>query len=163
VPSTIATSGTAVADLTPIGTSAVTGELAGNEAGNLSGPIVMPPAYGGIGCEDGGCYWYDENEMQKTAIGMEYSTNISEPHVSSFSGAHSIDQLAVGAGPGLNTYTMEAGFDVDPGFGWSSPANPHFFMFVNKDQNLSVNRLLMKKVKFTTKRETATTGAASRA
>ncbi|HSZ04861.1 MAG TPA: neprosin family prolyl endopeptidase [Solirubrobacteraceae bacterium] len=65
---------------------------------------------------------------------MEYTTEVSEPHVSSFGLAHSIDQLAVGAGTEGNQYTIEAGWDVDPAYFTSSTANPHFFIFVNPDK-----------------------------
>jgi hypothetical protein len=94
---------------------------------------TVPPALGGLGCRENGCYWYTANENSKGAIGMEYGTNISEPHVSPFGPAHSIDQLAMGAGPGGNTYTIEAGWDVDPGLFNSSPL-PHFFIFINKNK-----------------------------
>ncbi len=64
---------------------------------------------------------------------MEYETDISEPHVSSFAEAHSIDQLAVAAGTEGNQYTIEAGWDVDQDK-WESSPKPHFFIFVNPDK-----------------------------
>jgi hypothetical protein len=103
-----------------------------------SGPSATPPEYGGVGCRKGGCYWYVNNQVAKPSIGMEYETNVSEPRVSSFAFAHSIDQLAVGAGTESNQYTIELGWDVDPGFGWESgsPEKPHLFIFVNPDKYL---------------------------
>jgi hypothetical protein len=65
---------------------------------------------------------------------MEYITDISEPRISSFGGAHSIDQLALGEGGTTGTkYTIEVGFDVDHGLSPSSPRKPHLFIFVNPD------------------------------
>lgn len=127
--------GPAVPDLMPSQTEVATGRLSTSSGLNTTGDSsIAPPAYGGQGCTGGGCYWYAQNEQAKAAIGMEYSTNISEPYVSSWSGnAHSIDQLAVGAGTEGNQYTIEAGFDVDPDMFGSSP-KPHFFIFVNPDQ-----------------------------
>ena len=99
VPSRISTSGVAVPDLTPThNTSAVTGELsAASDLGAAGEPNATPPCTGkngGCGCstkkeaeekqEPKGCYWYDNNEVEKPAIGMEYTTDISEPQVSSF-------------------------------------------------------------------------------
>jgi Neprosin len=103
----------------------------------VAGSSVSPESnpYHGKKCREGGCFWYAESEAQKSAIGMEYATTISEPHVSSFNEAHSIDQLALGAGAGLNTYTVEVGWDVDP-HKWSkaNPGKPHLFVFINKEQ-----------------------------
>ena len=97
--------------------------------------------YHGCGCEKGGCFWYAKNEVEKTAVGMEYATNVSGPRVSSFECAgteelcaHSIDQLAMGAGTESNQYTIETGFDVDRGLFTSSPESPHFFIVVNPDK-----------------------------
>jgi hypothetical protein len=135
VPSQISTSGVATPDLTPTHAGAVTGEPGtASELGATSESSVTPPAYKGENCQQGGCYWYAYNEVDKTAIGMEYETNISEPYVSPFNGAHSIDQLAVGGGTEGDQYTMEAGWDVDPGYFTSSPSKPHFFIFVNPDK-----------------------------
>jgi hypothetical protein len=97
------------------------------------GNDVAPPAFGGENCQNEGCYWYANNEVSKNAIGMEYETDISEPQLSSFASAHSIDQLAVAAGTEGNQYTIEAGWDVDPGM-WESSSKPHFFIFVNPDK-----------------------------
>jgi hypothetical protein len=136
VPSPL-TQGVAVPDSIPTSTSAVADEIsAASNLGATNDPGVAPPCakkgeHDGCNCREGGCYWWVENTTLRTAIGMEYATDISEPQVSSFSGAHSIDQLAVTYG--LTTYTMEAGFDVDPGFGWGASANPHFFIFANRD------------------------------
>src|ERR1700733_7624540 len=133
VPSSIA-HGVATPDLTPTQASAATEQPGATSGqGATSDPQTMPPADGGENCQSGGCYWYSNNEVSKTAIGMEYETNISQPHVSGFSGAHSIDQLAI-AGGGVNSegsphYTIEAGWDVDPTAGWGSPEKPHFFFF----------------------------------
>ena len=137
VPSSIA-HGVATPDLTPTQASAATEQPGATSGqGATSDPQTMPPADGGENCQSGGCYWYSNNEVSKTAIGMEYETNISQPHVSGFSGAHSIDQLAI-AGGGVNSegsphYTIEAGWDVDPTAGWGSPEKPHFFVFFNPD------------------------------
>ena len=93
--------------------------------------------WSGCGCEKGGCFWYAKNEVAITAIGMTYTTSVSEPHVSSFGGAHSIDQLSAGAMVDEEThtpkYTIETGFDVDPDLFTTNPENPHFFIFVNPD------------------------------
>jgi hypothetical protein len=98
-----------------------------------------------------------KNEVNETAIGMEYATNVSKPTVSSFDGysAHSIDQLAATAVPEEGTFrdSVEAGFDVDPGMyeyeqiqkeekevakeekeAVTPPGRPHFFIFVNPDK-----------------------------
>jgi formylmethanofuran dehydrogenase subunit D len=95
---------------------------------------VTPPAdpYGGENCNGVSCYWYVDNYRNRKVIGMEYATTISEPHVSSFSGAHSIDQLALEQGEALDT--VEAGWDVDPGMWTANPSKPHFFVFINKDK-----------------------------
>jgi len=126
VPSPIA-SGSAAPLLTPTSGGVGIGEL-----GATSERRAVPPAYSGKRCYTegpwkGGCYWYVENEVKKNAIGMEYITNVSEPRVSSFPGAHSIDQLNLGAGgPGDDHNTIEAGIDVAPEmFGGSQ--KPHFF------------------------------------
>jgi len=153
----------------PTHASAVTGELgAASDLGAAGEPNATPPCKGengGCGCltekeakekeEPKGCYWYANNDVAKTAIGMEYTTDISKPHVSSFDdyGAHSIDQLAVGAGTEDNQYTIEVGWDVDPGLfeleqvekekrevekhekgQVTPPENPHFFILVNDDK-----------------------------
>jgi virginiamycin B lyase len=76
------------------------------------------------------CYWHVVNTVDKSAIGMEYETDISEPTVSSFPGAHSIDQLWVSGG-GLE-YTFEVGFTVSPSQ-FAGNVQPHFFIFVNPD------------------------------
>jgi hypothetical protein len=132
--------GPATLDLTPTHGEAVTGPLGTASTGPASTgatgePSVTPPAYGGVGCEYEGCYWYADNEVNKSAIGMEYQTNISEPHVSSFSSAHSIDQLAIGDIEEGKTfrYTIEVGWDVDPGM-FASSTKPHLFIFVNPDK-----------------------------
>ncbi len=116
--------GPATADLMP---------KQGGTSENLLAGGVVPPALGGENCGSEGCYWYANNEVSKNAIGMEYETDISEPHVSSFAEAHSIDQLAVAAGTEGNQYTIEAGWDVDPDK-WESSPKPHFFIFVNPDK-----------------------------
>lgn len=167
VPSRILTSGVAASDPMPTHASAVTGELgAASDLGAEGEPNATPPCKkesenGGCGCKkegeelQKGCYWYAYNEIDKTAIGMEYTTDISKPHVSSFNdyGAHSIDQLAVGAGTEGNQYTIEVGWDVDPGLfeleqvekekrevekhekeQVTPPENPHFFLLVNNDK-----------------------------
>lgn len=137
VPSRITTSGVAAPDPMPTHASSAAGEIgAASDLGAAGEPSVTPPctgANGGCGCKKGGCYWYAYNEVEKTAIGMEYATDISEPHVSSFSYAHSIDQLALGAGTDGNQYTIETGWDVDPGL-WESSPKPHFFILVNPDK-----------------------------
>lgn len=94
---------------------------------------AVAPSYGGERCEQGGCFWHVQDEVRKRAIGMEYSTDISEPHVSSFPGAHSIDQLNVGAGGENKDFdTIEAGIDVDPTFFGS--AQPYFFIYLNNNE-----------------------------
>ena len=95
---------------------------------------AVPPAYNGEKCQIGGCYWHVADQVSKSAIGMEYTTTVSEPHVSSFPNAHSVDQLAVSAGGSGHLYnTIEAGIDVDPGmFGGSS--KPHFFIYLNNNE-----------------------------
>ncbi|HME02522.1 MAG TPA: neprosin family prolyl endopeptidase [Solirubrobacteraceae bacterium] len=114
------------------------------QRGLLRGDAV-PPTFGSEHCEKGGCFWYVEDEVQyllegeepkRSAIGMEYETTVADPEVSSFSGAHSIDQLAVGNGPGGNQYTLELGWSVAPTQGWESgePKAPHLFMFFNPDK-----------------------------
>ncbi len=112
------------------------------ELGATSERRAVPPAYSGKRCYTegpwkGGCYWYVENEVKKNAIGMEYITNVSEPRVSSFPGAHSIDQLNLGAGgPGDDHNTIEAGIDVAPEmFGGSQ--KPHFFIYLNNNEYAS--------------------------
>jgi Neprosin len=81
------------------------------------------------------CYWHVIDTVEKPAIGMLYETDISEPTVSSFPGAHSIDQLwAIGDG---GESTFEVGFTVSPTqFSAEEPEparQPHFFVFVNPD------------------------------
>jgi hypothetical protein len=130
-------------------------DLATSHLGASAEPGAAPPADGGVGCEKGGCYWYVKNEVHETAIGMEYATNVSKPEVSSFAGAHSIDQLAAGAveEEGTYRYTIETGFDVDPQLfereqiekeekevakkekeDVMPPGRPHLFIFVNPDR-----------------------------
>ena len=133
VPSPMA-HGAATPDLTPTYASPINGELtATSQLGTASEPHTVSQARRGESCKAGGCYWYAYNDVQKEAIGMEYETNISQPQVSGFSEAHSIDQLAVGAGTEGDQYTIEAGWDVDPMAGWGSPEKPHFFVVVNPD------------------------------
>lgn len=125
VPSAIHLSGVAVPpESTPVSES--------SKAGTNSTETTSPPSYGGRDCQSGGCYWYVQNAVEKKAIGMYYTTNVSDPPVSTFSLAHSIDQLAVGSGAGGNTYTVEAGWDVDPGAFDST--TPHFFTYANRNQ-----------------------------
>jgi hypothetical protein len=142
VASRIATSGVAVPDITPPHAHATLGGLGvpsaletSTDPGRASAPCAGEGENGGCQCIKSGCYWWAENRVpEKAATGMEYETDISEPHVSSFAGAHSIDQLWVGAGgPYDEKYTFEIGWDVDPGMWGSSPA-PHFFIFVNPDE-----------------------------
>lgn len=130
VPAPIA-HGRAVADVTRRtgGGSVVASE--GNKIPQDDELVSMSPSLGGELCRKGGCYWYAFNEVNKTAIGMEYQTDVAEPHVSSFAGAHSIDQLALGGGTNGRQYTIEAGWDVDLGQ-FKSPI-PHFFIFTNND------------------------------
>ena len=133
VPSAIHAVGTSIHPDVPTTTA-----MQGSDKGGLT-PFLegrsMPPAFGGENCQQGGCYWYADNSNERSAIGMEYVTAISEPHVSNFSPAHSIDQLAMGGGAEGNQYTMEAGWDVDPGL-WGD-SKPHFFIFVNRDKYTS--------------------------
>jgi len=135
-----------VADPVPVGRGAKHG-FGGKHPVASSGQDPMQEAAGAAAppesaeeerCKAGGCYWYAESEYQKFAIGEEYTTAISEPAISDFPGAHSVDQLGVGGGLGGNTNTMEEGFDVDHSGIWPSlPNNPHLFIFVNHDKYTS--------------------------
>ncbi len=100
-------------------------------------PLASPsaPADGGESCKNGGCYWYVQDEASKAATGFEYTTSITQPLVSKFTGdAHSIDQLAAGGGAEGNQDTMEAGFTVDHVMFPSAPNQAHFFIYVNADK-----------------------------
>ncbi len=104
--------------------------------------------------EKPGCYWYADDPIEyheynkkhekvsDSVVGMEYSTSIpettatrAETKISGFPGAHSIDQLLVGAHRGESNYkdTIEAGWDVDPRM-FGSATQAHFFIFVNPDE-----------------------------
>jgi DNA-binding beta-propeller fold protein YncE len=94
---------------------------------------AAPNTYKGELCTlGGGCYWYAENGIPKEALGVFYETTVAEPKVSSFPGAHSIDQFFLGAGAEGRQYTFEGGSDVDPGM-WAAnePTKPHLFVFAN--------------------------------
>jgi hypothetical protein len=111
----------------------------GSQTNNVSGNerFAVAPGEGGTGCsvvdEELGCYWHVTAQDWKTAVGMEYAASVAEPKVSSFPGAHSLDQLAVTLGGESHLRnTLEVGVIVDPGmFGKST--KPHFFTFVNNN------------------------------
>ena len=147
----------------------------------LDGPSNAPisaepsPPESGKNCQkegekEAGCYWYAEDPVEyheynakhekvgASVVGMEYSTSIPgtpETKLSSFEGAHSIDQLLVGAHLGKINYkdTIEAGWDADPEMfeleqvekekrevekhekpEVTPHRQPHFFIFVNPDE-----------------------------
>jgi len=129
--------GQGVADLTPIGSNPIQTTQSNNGL-SLPNELAGGEAPGsGLAChsEKHGCYWYAKSETMKSAIGMEYQTNISQPVVSLFPGAHSIDQLAVAHEGTL--YTMELGINVDRTVNPSAPEKPHLFIYINKDNYAS--------------------------
>lgn len=112
-----------------------------------SGAPAAPSGYEGERCSvevANGCYWHaggryyaPENEKTKAInqfLGAEYETTVATPKVSSFKGAHSLDQFLFGSGgPGNLKYTLEAGWTVAPDMGWKTgePTKPHYFVFIN--------------------------------
>jgi hypothetical protein len=87
--------------------------------------------------EEEGSYFYAGDIWQVGGIGMQFGGQVSQPTVSSFKEAHSIDQLAEESDGGA-TDTMEEGWIVSPDqFASNSPDSPHLFTYVNKDHYTS--------------------------
>jgi hypothetical protein len=161
-------------DLTaPPPTGEADGETENDSPGQSLGAPAVDPEHGECkpvkkGEETvNGCYWYvtnfisneymekvkgENHKEKKDVVGMEYTTSIpAETLVSSFPGAHSIDQLAVlgkivkkinekGEEVEVPNDTVETGWTAEPETATEREekdgapgTHPHYFIFVNPD------------------------------